>query len=90
MVYCCHNHSGSPALTAPVPKKALTPCATIYGFDAPVQALLQAPLQASLDLASMNTSLHVLKEAEPVQGEPVGMVHNIQSSYLHANCKLAQ
>ena len=73
MVYCCQNHSGSPALTAPVPKKALTPCATVYGFDAPFQAVLQAPPAASLDTASVNASLYALKQAELVQGEAAGM-----------------
>ena len=34
MLYCCQNHSGSPALAAPAKKKALTPCSTVIGFDA--------------------------------------------------------
>ena len=79
MVYCCQNHSGSPALTAPVPKKALTPCATVYGFDAPGQNVLQAPPSAVLDVAPINASLHALKQAEHVPEEASGMVYDIQS-----------
>lgn len=79
MVYCCQNHSGSPALTAPVPKKALTPCATVYGFDAPFQAVVQVPPSASLSAASVTASLHTLKEAEQVQEEAAGIAYDIQS-----------
>lgn len=64
MLYCCQNHSGSPALTAPVPKKAPTPCATIYGFD--------APLQASVDLITARKSLDILNQAEPAIEEIAG------------------
>ena len=78
MVYCCQNHSGSPALTAPVPKRALTPCATVYGFDAPIQAVLEAPPSASLDIAAVSASLNALKPAEHVQEEPAGMAYEIQ------------
>lgn len=78
MVYCCQNHSGSPALTAPVPKKALTPCATVYGFDAPFQAAMQVPPSASLSVSSVTAALHTLKQAEHVQ-EAAGMAYDIQS-----------
>lgn len=85
MVYCCQNHSGSPALTAPVPKKALTPCATVYGFDAPLQSVWQTPFPTSHDVADVNASLHALKQLEHVQEEAAGMATSNQPPCLAAN-----
>lgn len=89
MVYCCQNHSGSPALTAPVPKKALTPCATVYGFNAPLQTVWQTPLPTSHDVADVNASLHALKQLEHAQEEAAGIATSDQPPCLAANLTMA-
>ena len=85
MVYCCQNHSGSPALTAPVPKKALTPCATVYGFDAPLQTVWQTPLPTSQDVADVN----VLKPLAHVQEASAGTATSDQPPCSAAHLTLS-
>ena len=78
MLYCCQNHSGSPALTAPVPKEAPAPCATIYGFAAPEQATLDLTASSALD---------TLRQAE-LSGPTSGQALDARfACYVYQDCQ---